>query len=415
MACFNERVAYKRTNQRTGKTYWEDVVRFPRPGGGYTNRWVRATTQRECLRLKAALIDERDSQPRGASATAKGVETVADLAALFVERHVSLKTGTTPDSYMNALELRIAPHLYRVKLRDLTTEMVETWMAHLANEQRHATNTAGEPRYDALGKPVMEPAHGHPSINVARQVLVTMLNKGKKWRYLRENPAATADKLPVIVRQVSVYHPEQIDALAIGAIRRRFDRVGYIGGASPKYCEQWAPRDVAMIYLLAYSGLRLGELLALRWMDDQGDYLRVRHSINARTGELAPTKSKRERSVPILTPAREAIEAWRTVCPDTKRGAWMFPSDRITTPLRQNTWRGRTFKEAARVAGLPEARPHELRHTFASLMIAKNVTPLRLSQWLGHSDPVTTMRRYAHLFDRVESDAVAKVNAALLS
>jgi integrase len=82
----------------------------------------------------------------------------------------------------------------------------------------------------------------------------------------------------------------------------------------------------------------------------------------------------------------------------------------------QNPWRERVFKPGAAKAGFPKAKPHELRHTFASLMIARGVTPLRLAKWMGHSDPMTTMRIYAHLFDRLEGDdLIAKVNQEMFS
>lgn len=411
------RVATKRIDNR-GRTYYESSVRFRMPDGTVKRKWVRGRTRAEHDKRLVALRDLRDTTPAGVAAGGGKVVTVAHLFELFIERHVRLKQDKTQQTMMTAIEMRIAPHLFHIKLKDLTPEVVETWIAHLAGETR--PKIVDGPRgpvqlVDARGRPVLERAHGNPSINAARQVLVTALNKGRKWRYVRENAASEADKMPVVVRQAKFFEVDEIEDIAIATMRRRFDQVGTRGGNGRPYAEQFGLRDAVMIITLALSGMRLGEALALQWGDIGKIDFRVAHSLNERTGERSHTKTRKERHVPMLAMPAEALQLWRKHAPSKARGAWVFPSDRVTTALRQNTWRERAFKPAARLAGYQDARPHDLRHTFASLMIAAGVSPLQLSEWMGHADPTITMRRYAHLFARQSTDVVTMVNERLLT
>ena len=128
-------MATKRTNN-AGQTYYESSVRFRLPNGTVQRRWVRGRTRAEHDRRRVELLDQRSSTPLGVAAGNRQVVTVGDLFQLFVERHVKLKQEKTQQSMMNAIELRIAPHLFGVKLKDLTPEVVEAWIAGMVAETR---------------------------------------------------------------------------------------------------------------------------------------------------------------------------------------------------------------------------------------------------------------------------------------
>ena len=69
-------------------------------------------------------------------------------------------------------------------------------------------------------------------------------------------------------------------------------------------------------------------------------------------------------------------------------------------PRNHNRFYQRDFRPAARRAGLPAGiRFHDLRHTYASLMIAADVNPKLLSAWIGHTSVSLTLDRYGHLYD----------------
>ncbi len=145
-----------------------------------------------------------------------------------------------------------------------------------------------------------------------------------------------------------------------------------------------------------YAGLRGGELWGLRWLDvlldGERPELVVRHSYRG------PTKSGRVRRVPLLTPAREALRAWRLVAPGVGQ-ALVFPADGggCHSEGYDAGW-GRVRERA----GIERrVRLHDLRHTCASHLVMGTWTPKpwRLEDardWLGHG-AISTTERYAHL------------------
>ena len=94
----------------------------------------------------------------------------------------------------------------------------------------------------------------------------------------------------------------------------------------------------------------------------------------------------------------------------------MFPTRRGTLWTKDDwdNWRNRVFKPTAVAVGA-STRPYDLRHTFASLLIASGVTAVEAAAQLGH-DPVLTLRTYAHLFDEFDlgsrPDPVSEIDAA---
>jgi integrase len=92
----------------------------------------------------------------------------------------------------------------------------------------------------------------------------------------------------------------------------------------------------------------------------------------------------------------------------------IFPSER-GTPLDGRNMVRRFFEPALCKAGLPRMRFHDLRHTFASLLIAQGEHPKLISEQLGHASTQITLDRYGHLMDQSYGDASARLEAALFA
>ena len=93
-------------------------------------------------------------------------------------------------------------------------------------------------------------------------------------------------------------------------------------------------------------------------------------------------------------------------------GALIFSTAK-GTPLDGVNLVRREFKPALRKAKLPDIRFHDLRHGFASLLIAQGEHPKLISEQLGHSSVKITMDRYGHLMDQSYGDASARLDATL--
>jgi integrase len=119
-------------------------------------------------------------------------------------------------------------------------------------------------------------------------------------------------------------------------------------------------------------------------------------------GQLKPTKTGKARTVRLLRPLAETLAAWRLVTPRSAPTDLLFPSPDGSpwNADRARNWRKRAFAEAAVAAGVPTARPYDLRHSFVSLLIAQGATVVEVARQAGHA-PTMTLDTYAHLFDEL--------------
>ena len=158
-------------------------------------------------------------------------------------------------------------------------------------------------------------------------------------------------------------------------------------------------QDGAIYLTAAFTGLRMGELLALRWrdVDFAGSAIRVRASYYA--AALTTPKSGKVRSVPmapdVADGARAARRSARRLVGDDDL---VFVGD-AAAYLDGSALR-RRYKAALARAGLRPLRFHDLRHTFGTRMIAK-ADIRRVQEWMGHADVQTTMN-YLHYAPREE-------------
>jgi integrase len=157
-------------------------------------------------------------------------------------------------------------------------------------------------------------------------------------------------------------------------------------------------QDGAMFLTAAFTGLRMGELLALRWrdVDFEGSLVRVRASYSA--GVLTTPKSGKVRSVPLAPDVARALDGLSRREWFTGEDDLVFPGE-LGGPLDGSALR-RRYKAALMRAGLRQLRFHDLRHTFGTRMIAK-ADIRRVQEWMGHADIQTTMR-YLHYAPRAE-------------
>ena len=171
--------------------------------------------------------------------------------------------------------------------------------------------------------------------------------------------------------------PRALDPLQVESIRARMDK----------------PRDRVLWALIAYAGLRTEEALALRWEDVRGHTLVIDRAFTH--GEEKGTKTYQRRTVEILAPLREDLEAWRAVQGPT---AGLVCPSRAGGFLNLSNWRARVFKPAAAAAVL-EANPYDGRASYASLLIHAGRSPLAVAAALGHASAETTWKHYAHVFE----------------
>jgi integrase len=149
---------------------------------------------------------------------------------------------------------------------------------------------------------------------------------------------------------------------------------------------------------LASTGLRVSEAIALRWSDCDlsGDspHLRVRRSIVK--GVVGAPKSRfGKRSVPLSPDLAKRLLA---IHRDVDEESLVF-ANRNGDPLVPNNIRNRILLPAVERAGIPRVGFHAFRHTCASLLIERGLSPLRVQRWIGHHSAAYTLDIYGHLID----------------
>ena len=227
---------------------------------------------------------------------------------------------------------------------------------------------------DALLTTISETGATPRTVNKYRAVVSAAFRHGCKPSTfgLPSNPVRDADRR----RQpqpsaLDYYSPEEVEAVA-----RALD-----------------PQDGELVRLAAYAGLRLGELLALRWrdVDFAGQALTVGRALSA--GVEGPTKSGRVRRVPLADQAAAALDRLSRRDHFTARDELVFvnPNGRSLdgSALR------RRFRAAQATAGVRRLRLHDLRHSFGSRLAASGVDLVTIQAVMGHT-AITTTSRYLH-------------------
>jgi integrase len=164
-----------------------------------------------------------------------------------------------------------------------------------------------------------------------------------------------------------------------------------------------------LVAFAALTGLRQGELFALRDVDLNFVRGSVRVVHGSHRGSATRTKSGRTRNVWLTQQAAEI--AGQQLDERAANGLGLvFPSPGGAM-WQKNNFMARVFRPAVRRAELGDVIFHDLRHTYASLMIAAGVGPMEVAEQLGHRDARLVLTRYGHLYPGATNRAALALGA----
>ncbi|MBX7434162.1 site-specific integrase [Mycobacterium sp. Y57] len=286
------------------------------------------------------------------------------------QAHISAKTAATRRSAWGS---RVKPRWGDVAVVDVKTSAIRSWVSAMKD--------------DGLGVPGIENAFG-----LLRQVLGAAVEDGR----LARNPCDGV-KLPK---------------------RAHADR-GYLSHAQVSALAGAVARDPEVLRFLSYTGLRWGEMAALRVQDF--DMLRRRVNVSRSVTESgglqwSAPKTWERRSVPFPAVLVDELSALMV---GKGREDLVF-TDQRGGVLRNSNWRARVFAPAVTKCqeadeAFPPITPHDLRHTAASLAVSAGANVKAVQRMLGHAKASMTLDVYADLFD-TDLDAVAgNLDAAIRS
>jgi integrase len=252
------------------------------------------------------------------------------------------------------------------------------------------------------------------TVNKARAVICAIFNYGTRpsTYALPVNPATHADRrTEPEAAALAFYTPEQIEALA-GAMAEgahRDQRRSAVDSDEIAARRADDAQDAEIVRVAAYAGLRRGELIAVRWRDIDSGARKINvHRALSGDVEMASTKSRRAREVPIPDQAERALDRLRRRSDFTGPNDYVFVN-RLGRRLDPSALR-RRYERARDATGLEPLRFHDLRHTYGSLLVAGGIDLASVKAAMGHAR-ISTTERYLHA--RPASEQAERFSRAL--
>lgn len=337
--------------------------------------------------------------------TARGGPTLGEwISERWAPEHGATLAQATRERYANAYSVHIAPWLDEVPVREITVALVSGWQA---SRIRAGVSPGTIHKCRTLLSSVLRHAAEREAIPGNPLSLVRAPKSGQR--------DAVQPLSPMMVERIRGVlldpPPREIAAAVPGQRGRR--RYELPAPGTP----QTHRRDALIVSLLAYAGLRPGELRALRLADVRENTIVVQRAANP-DGSIKATKNEHHRSVRLLSPLAQDIREYRLMLgrPPDKALVLLDEHGRPWDKSAWQMWRVDRWAPACRAVGLdPVPRPYDLRHSFASLLLAEGRQPLYVARQLGHSLAVL-LSTYAHLIEEYADsdniDAEAEIQKA---
>ncbi|OYW56708.1 MAG: hypothetical protein B7Y80_01070 [Hyphomicrobium sp. 32-62-53] len=288
----------------------------------------------------------------------RAAPTVAELAERYLKEHVSRKSRRTQIDQTGMLRNRVLPLIGRMKVADVRHSDIDALHRRLSEETPIQANRIAA-------------------------CLRKMFNLAIRWEYRVGNPV---DGL--------LFNPENPRSryLSQEEIQRL---VSLLSGHPNQRCAN-------IIRLLLLTGARKGEAMNATW--DQFD---LANGVWIKPS--AHTKQRREHRIPLSQAAVALLQQIKASQVPSCR--FVFPGDTREGPLTEMNGFWRRLREKANI---PDVTIHDLRHTYASILVSSGLSLPIIGALLGHTQAQTTAR-YAHLADHPLREATERVSAVVSS
>lgn len=340
--------AYKDTKKNT----WYAKFRY--------NDWQgnrKETTKRGFPTKKAAKEYEEEYKRK---AQGNPTMTFQSLYDIYAEDMKQRNKESSFSSVSNTLIKHALPVLGQIPISEITPNVIRKWQNNLSS-------------YTNKGKPLSPTS----IMNINRR-LSTVFNFGVKFYGLAKNPMHVTGTQGKNEKRVEFWSKEEFD-LFIAAV------------SDPLYN--------ALFNLLFYSGMRIGEALALT--SDDVDFSIGKYTINktlASNGKITPPKTESSNRTITLPPSvNQQIEnTFERLAVDSGR---IFPTNYNNARYH--------YRQAIKISGVRPLQIHCLRHAHASLLIAQGVPITAISKRLGHTSPKITLSIYSHAMQDSDENIAA--------
>jgi len=340
-------------------------------------RSIYGKTRQEVARLLTTALRDRE---QGMTAYTDR-QTLAQYLPSWLEKVRHQVKASTYMKYETAVRLRLLPGLGKIALTKLTSQRVQDFYSRKLAE--------------GMSGSAVSNMHG---------VLSHALQDALRLGLVHRNVCTVVDLPRLVHREIHPLTEEQARVFLEAVAGDRFES----------------------LYILALStGMRRGELLALRWADMDLEKAAIQVAANIQRmpdgWKMDRTKTRHSRRRIALTPTavtalrqhrlRQAEERLR-LGPVWADLDLVFPdlAGKIQNPI---SFVDKRFKPLLKKAGLPNIRFHDLRHTCATLLLGRGVNPKVVSEMLGHATIAITLGMYGHVLPHMQEQAAALMDKML--
>jgi integrase len=238
------------------------------------------------------------------------------------------------------------------------------------------------------------------NIGTLRKILVVLgqiLKFAVRRHYHYYNPLRDAER-PKEQTQVSEDDPQRHDSMHILTPPQINAFLG----------QETAPKYKMLFTLAIFTGARQGELLGLKWSDVDWKNRQIRIRRTYTKGRFFPPKTRASRrKIDVAPKVLTALKRWKLTCPNNELDL-VFPNE-AGEPINYSNMVQRHFLPGLRAAGLTRIRFHDLRHTYASILIENGENIKYIQTQMGHSSPTVTLNVYAHLMKPTNQEAACRL------
>lgn len=346
-----------RRRRRADGTFRDDwSVRYYDPRGA--NRRVSCKSELEAEKVRARLL--RDACWPGALPASPFSHdaslTLGEFWLLWLRDARARLADGTISHYELSWRLRIAPVFSGFPVRSIRPRDIAEWRSQMLTD-----------------------GVGDEAVRHAMCALQGLYTVAAEWGEADLNPVAPVRK-PRQGRKTAVV---LLPPLGVERMRAQLIAGGQL-------------RTAMIICVMAYSGLRPGEVLGLEWPHIRKATILIEQAVGGTKLKL-PKTGRVGRTIDLLEPLATDLEKWRKV---TGGEGFVFakPDGSHMTNDDWARWRTRKFRPAAERAGLGKPRPYDLRHFFVSLLVREQrASVVEIADQLGHA-PTQTHDTYAHVF-----------------